>query len=130
MAMRFTVRWRELISRYAHAVVALRPVRIDNPSRNHRQATLEFILINVIEVEPLAAGICAGELFREQVTGARIRLPCDVSRRITLVKFPEARKIFLSACIVLAMTLCGLRWRRLGSMLGRSRIHQAFKVHV
>ncbi len=61
--MRFTVRWRIIMRRYTQTIVTLRLIGIDDPARQYRQTLLDVIVVNAVEVKPLATGVRARKLF-------------------------------------------------------------------
>lgn len=50
-------------TRHSQSVVFARAIRIDDPASENRQSLLDVVNLDVIEIEPLATGVCAGELF-------------------------------------------------------------------
>src|SRR5690606_32406856 len=103
MAVRLTVTRRDFDTGQAQAEVAPGALGVDDPARQDRQAGFQAGGLHAFEIEPLAAGIRACKLLRQQLSAAGVRFPRDVPRRIAVVKFTEAREILFAAGVMLAV---------------------------
>jgi len=115
----------ELMARNSQSVVFKRAIGVYDPARQNGQPFLDVGNRYFIEVEPLAACVGARELFGKQLATACIGFPRNMARRIAFMVSAQSGKVFLTASVVLSMSMRNHGWWGLRGMLCRAGVYQA-----
>ncbi len=103
--MSVTVCRRKLPPVQAQSIVLEGAIRIDDPPRQDRQALLDVVGLDLVEIEPLAARIGACELFGQQLVVTRVGFPGYMTWRIAFMELSETGEILLTARVMLTMAV-------------------------